>query len=150
MAEYEFCVDRKSNTQFDRIHVIFTTGDFDPGREVVRLYVAAKYKENDTTALTVSDYEVGTCDANVEDKTGVTGTDQDWKVISDRLAAGDPVGALVGAAGTIFGVGAAAAAGVMDAGGGAAKEAAKAANDVAKEAERAAENVGNFFKKPFG
>lgn len=44
-GEYEFCVDRTSNSTHEVLHAKFNYGDIDPGKEAARILVSQRYKK---------------------------------------------------------------------------------------------------------
>lgn len=94
-GEYDFCIDRASPAKSESIHARFKYGDIDPGREAVRLIVSQRYRQADTTSVTVADYDEGTCKApkDVVEEMTVSASPEQLANLANAVGNGDLAGA---------------------------------------------------------
>jgi hypothetical protein len=94
-GEHDFCVDRSSPAKSDSIHARFKYGDIDPGREAARIIVSQRYRQVDTTSVTVTDYDIDTCKApkDVVEEMTVSASPEQLTNIGNAVGRGDLAGA---------------------------------------------------------
>lgn len=101
--EYDFCVVRTSaGGSADRFGARYKFGDIDPGKEVARVIVSQKYKQADTSGVSVSDYNKS-CGA-LREEANVNATGEQLTKLGQALGRGDPVGTAVAAGEIVAGV----------------------------------------------
>ncbi|WDG45695.1 hypothetical protein [Pseudomonas chlororaphis] len=126
-GEHDFCVDRSSPARSDSIHARFKYGDIDPGREAARVIVSQRYRQVDTTSVTVSDYDKDTCNApkDVVEEMTVSASPEQLANLGNAVGRGDLAGAGVLALDIAAGASVAIIKGVGSVGGGVVEEVRK-------------------------
>lgn len=102
-GEYEFCVDRTSNSTHEVVHAKFNYGDIDPGKEAARILVSQRYKKADTTSVAVTDYDSKLCNASRTDSLTVEASGEQLQNLANAVGRGDVPGAVVVAADIVAG-----------------------------------------------
>jgi hypothetical protein len=87
-ASYEFCVTQVSAAKVDKFGARYKFGDADPGREIARVLVSQKYKQANTTNVSVSDYNVGNCGA-IREEANINMTSEQISQLGAAIARGD-------------------------------------------------------------